>query len=517
MKKIISLLLTFCLLSTMVCLEIPSSADTSEYTYEIDGNGNAALLRFNNRDNCGSEITVPSEIDGHPVTVIANGCFFGLYELEKLNLPQSVVSIEGSALAYTKLKSVTGCENVVNVTEECFKNTPLLSAAKKQGEFYFGKCLVATYAENLGEEYTVKDGTEKIEYRAFACNDTLKKVTLPVSLKYIDDSAFYSMEALSDITLPDGVESIGYTAFSGCSSLEKINIPSSVRFIGAAAFFECYNLNTITFAEGITEISPESFEKCGVKDLTIPSSVKRIGHNAFFGCEQLEKLTVLGEVEFIGYGAFNCCKQLKEVSFSNGVKELEGGTFASCSSLMDTDMVKNVEKMGYGVFSYCSFGPYFVIKNYMKNIPERTFGGCENLRYVVIEDGVESIDIHAFADSRNLEYVVIPASVTDIDPEAFADTSDFFIIGEKGSRAESFAKENRRDFLDVNDIKGDVNCNYLIDVSDALYTLQAYVGSRVLDKRAFNAADIDNDGEITVLDALYILQYAVGLRQTLYL
>lgn len=310
MKRIISLLLTFCLLATMMCLEIPSYADTSEYTYEVDGSGNAVLLRFTNRDNCGSEITVPSEIDGHPVTAIASGCFFGLYELEKLNLPQSVVSIEGNALAYTKLKSVTGCESVLNVTEECFKNTPLLSAAKEQGEFYFGKCLVATYAEKLEEEYTVKDGTEKIGYRAFACNSTLKKVALPDGLKYIDDSAFFSMEALSDITLPDGVESIGYSAFLGCSSLEKINIPSSVRFIGPAAFFECYNLNTITLAEGITEISPESFEKCGVKDLTIPSSVKRIGHHAFFGCDQLEKLNVLGEVDFIGYGAFSCCMQL---------------------------------------------------------------------------------------------------------------------------------------------------------------------------------------------------------------
>ena len=73
MKRIISLLLTFCLLATMMCLEIPSYADTSEYTYEVDGSGNAVLLRFTNRDNCGSEITVPSEIDGHPVTAIASG------------------------------------------------------------------------------------------------------------------------------------------------------------------------------------------------------------------------------------------------------------------------------------------------------------------------------------------------------------------------------------------------------------------------------------------------------------
>ena len=49
MKKIISLLLTFCLPATMVCLEIPSFADTSEYICEIDG---------------------------HPITVIANGCFY---------------------------------------------------------------------------------------------------------------------------------------------------------------------------------------------------------------------------------------------------------------------------------------------------------------------------------------------------------------------------------------------------------------------------------------------------------
>lgn len=58
---------------------------------------------------------------------------------------------------------------------------------------------------------------------------------------------------------------------------------------------------------------------------------------------------------------------------------------------------------------------------------------------------------------------------------------------------------------------GDVDANGKIEATDALWTLQAFVGSRQLDEKAFKAADVDADGEISTSDALKILQKSVGL------
>lgn len=50
---------------------------------------------------------------------------------------------------------------------------------------------------------------------------------------------------------------------------------------------------------------------------------------------------------------------------------------------------------------------------------------------------------------------------------------------------------------------------------NALWALQAYVGSRQLGEIAKKAADVNLDGEINTSDALAILQFAVKLRDKL--
>ena len=62
---------------------------------------------------------------------------------------------------------------------------------------------------------------------------------------------------------------------------------------------------------------------------------------------------------------------------------------------------------------------------------------------------------------------------------------------------------------------GDVDANGTVEATDALWALQAYVGSRQLDEKAFKAADVNLDKEVNTSDALAILQYAVKLRDKL--
>jgi len=62
-------------------------------------------------------------------------------------------------------------------------------------------------------------------------------------------------------------------------------------------------------------------------------------------------------------------------------------------------------------------------------------------------------------------------------------------------------------------IKGDVSVDGQITVVDALFVAQYTVGLRTLTSAQLAAADVNGDGQVTIVDALFIAQYTVGLRQ----
>lgn len=72
-------------------------------------------------------------------------------------------------------------------------------------------------------------------------NSTVKKITVPASVKTIGEEAFACADALEEVYIEDGVTEIGELAFSGCMNLKKITIPKSVEKIGKGAFDHTYH------------------------------------------------------------------------------------------------------------------------------------------------------------------------------------------------------------------------------------------------------------------------------------
>lgn len=71
-------------------------------------------------------------------------------------------------------------------------------------------------------------------------NKTIKKITIPSSVKKIDEGAFVWAESLEEVYIEDGVEDIGENAFAGCQKLKKITIPKSVTKMGGSVFGASY-------------------------------------------------------------------------------------------------------------------------------------------------------------------------------------------------------------------------------------------------------------------------------------
>jgi len=79
-------------------------------------------------------------------------------------------------------------------------------------------------------------GINRIRKNALAGQNSLKSITIPDSVKKIDDSAFSYCCSLETVFLNEGLKQIGNWAFWGLSNLTALEIPSSVKKIGYGAF-----------------------------------------------------------------------------------------------------------------------------------------------------------------------------------------------------------------------------------------------------------------------------------------
>ena len=80
---------------------------------------------------------------------------------------------------------------------------------------------------------------------AFADCETLASITVPGSVKTIENNAFDGCTNLRSVKLGDGVEEIGQWVFSYCSSLRKVTFPGSVVSIADNAFYKSGSVKLI--------------------------------------------------------------------------------------------------------------------------------------------------------------------------------------------------------------------------------------------------------------------------------
>ena len=405
------------------------------YTYEVGSDGTVTITDCDN--SAQGAITIPSQIDGKPVTSIGNYAFSSCYSLTSITIPNGVTSIGDYAFWYCgNLTSVTIPDGVTNI-----------------GDYAFCYC-------NSLTSVTIPDGVTSIGYRAFDGCGKLNQINVDTA-----NTAYSSMNGVlfdkdktelirypegktdTSYAIPNSVTSIDFRAFEDCKSLASITIPNSVTSIGDRAFDGCDKLTQINVGLANTTYSSENgvlFDKDkteliiypeGKADASyaIPNSVTSIGDSAFYGCDSLTSITIPSSVISISDSAFYGCGSLTSITISDSVTSIGSSAFDFCSNLASvyiSDIASwcgiafdgsDSNPLGRGANLYLNgkLVTNLVIPSSVTSIDNYAFYGCKGLTSITIPDSVTSIGNYAFYGCGNLTSITIPDSVTSIGDDAF--------------------------------------------------------------------------------------------------
>jgi len=290
---------------------LPAPPAEAQAQYNCATN-NGAITITKCSDSRGA-VTIPSTINGLPVTSIGDSAFAYCATLTNVTIPNSISNIGNSAFAGCPgLTSVTIPNSVTNIGDYVFESCPSLAA-------------IAVDALNLF--YSSVDGVlfNKSQTRLVQCPGG----------------------KAGSYTIPDSVIHLEPYAFSGCSSLTSVTIGNRVTHIGAWAFKSCTVLTNVTIPDSVTGIGEGAFWSCaGLASVTIPSSVISIGSCACSFCSGLTSVYFKGNAPDIGLDVFNGDNNTVVVYYLPGTTGW-GSTFAGRAAVLWKPQV-NASRTGLG-------------------------------------------------------------------------------------------------------------------------------------------------------------------------
>ncbi len=359
-----------------------------------------------------ANVTIPSTINGKPVTAIAASAFSGNKIITGISIPSSVTSIGE--------KAFSGIQHLATISVEEGNSTYHSS----------GNCLIETTTKLLvaGTSNSVipSDGSvTNIKNHAFFDNRDIKSIVIPDSVTKIQRYAFCSCRALATIVLPSSVTTIEVNAFGDCRDLTNVYYEGSSRsaittlddstangYSNSTYFLleEKWTYNYCT--NGTNENPSHTFTNdCDDTCNNCNKTFEGRGHVYDNNCDTT--CNVCSEVREVGDHVY-------DDEFDAVCNECSAERVIAASTIFDYATSNNqVTITGYKANYTEVVIPSTIDGNPVVAIGNNAFNGNKSITSVVIPDSVTTIGEYAFYNAQNITSLVISANVTTIERLAF--------------------------------------------------------------------------------------------------
>lgn len=386
-------------------------------------------------------VTIPAEVDGLPVTVIARGAFSGNTDVTQVILPDTVTRIGSEAFSLcAKLTQVTFSKNLYELGASAFYGCTALKSAE------------------------LPDSLQIVGDGVFAYCSALTDVKLSHAMHAVSEEMFLNT-GVKNITIPDGIDIICEAAFSGCENLEKIVLPETVSRVEIMAFYGCKSLTDVYVMNDECDIDQTWGTICNYMSSKQDDVTKFVSSFSFrrerdpilfpvpmfegriHGSESAEIVKAYAEYNGYTFEAFET-KNDKLFSYEivddfavvtgysrvDGIDELnipseiEGYPVQVLSSSLfypancdcpKVNIADSVRVIGDFAFFHCDVIKELKLPKNLEFIGEQAFCRCFGLTDVTIPEGTKFIDKWSFSECTGLTKVSIPGTVRVVGETAF--------------------------------------------------------------------------------------------------
>ncbi len=431
-------------------------------------------------------------------------------DLSALSIKRIIMATVDKSDAYNK-KCVSGgrlnAYKAVDLARRCDDKGLVINLSTSKIEEYreFKKNLSTLTIPETINGYTVRGLGERL----FKNSAVLRKVTLPSTLRTIDNECFYGCENLVNvINNSTQLLTVGSSAFANCPKLKSISIPQRTMLIQANAFSGSPNVvlfgpavksgeTTETYLKSFTDTNTLPFVKVNdegeiygyttrrsAKEILIPSKINgatpgSVGGYAFKGSEKIEKVIIDPGITEIATNAFANCPKLVCISIPSTVTEIAENTFRGV-----TDPVSNAviyapvgsyaltfaeefsimhvkatltASSGELVFSLSSTDvrletldiPGTIHGRAVVSIDDYGFLSCSNVKTIVLPESITSIGTGAFSLCKKLDDLYVYNTSIALDISMFSSSTVFYVHGYENSTAKDFATRSVLPFVEL--------------------------------------------------------------------
>lgn len=309
----------------------------------------------------------------------------------------------------------------------------------------------------------------------------VRTLTLPRTLRHINDYGLSDYRAITDLEIPANVERMGNDVVYNCPQLRRIKVNAEVpptlgslnheyyyyRITIPRESFHAYRLvnawtnRTVLIGgdEGITintgklaagDLGHVVVDEAGylqeVNKLIIEGElnaddwsnitqmtnltevdlskalIDEIPSYAFNERWAIDKVVLPPTLKKIGTYAFQGTA-LTSVNIPDNVETIEESAFSQARQLQEVHLPDSLTSLGRYAFSSCSSLRTVKIPTKLKEIPWYTFDGCKSLQSVELHDSITGIGDYSFRNC-NLREITLPKSTTWVGGYAFNGNSN---------------------------------------------------------------------------------------------